>query len=165
MSNSGLLFFFRPSELNFCVWSPIAQKITALYFFPLVCASFSRKNLCKKQAATGHFADFIGRENKRFLCLSFNNRLQNAPPSFFAYVLTRKRSANQQKKIQGCDLLLNRRAHAKIQLIWTKKKKQTKIRHRMVMLRRLQLGAVENGQQLTNNNRLIIACVQTRGIQ
>ena len=146
------------------MWSPIAQKITALYFFSLVCASFSSKNLCKKQAATGHFADFIVRENKRFLCLSFNNRLQNAPPSFFAYVLTRKRSANQRKKIQGCDLLLNRRAHAKIQLIWTKKK-QTKIRHRMVMLRRLQLGAVQNGQQLTNNNRLIIACVQTRGIQ
>ena len=43
------------------------------------------------------------------------------------------------KKIQGCDFLLNRRPHAKIQLIWTKKKKQTKIQHRMVMLRHLQL--------------------------
>ena len=43
------------------------------------------------------------------------------------------------KKIQGCDFLLNRRPHAKIQLIWTKKKKQTKIRHRMVMLEDLQL--------------------------
>ena len=53
---------------------------------------------------------------------------------FFAYVLTGKQSANQRKKIQDCDFLLNRRPHAKIQLIWTKKKKQTKIRHRMVML-------------------------------
>ena len=41
---------------------------------------------------------------------------------FFAYVLTGKRSTNQRKKIQGCDFLLNRRPHAKIQLIWMKKK-------------------------------------------
>ena len=40
--------------------------------------------------------------------------------------------------MQGCDFLLNRTAHAKIQLIWTEKK-QTKIRHRMVMLQRLKL--------------------------
>ena len=92
-------------------------------FFPLVCASFSSKNMCKKQAATGRFADFTVWENKRFLLLCFNNRLQKAPPSFFAYVLTGKRSANQRKKIQGCDFLLNRRPHAKIQLIWMKKKK------------------------------------------
>ena len=45
---------------------------------------------------------------------------------FFAYVFTRKRSANQQKKIQGCDFLLNRRPHAKIQLIWTEKKNRPK---------------------------------------
>ena len=62
-------------------------------------------------------------KTKGFFCLSFNNRLQKAPPSFFAYVLTGKQSTNQRKKIQGCDFLLNRRAHAKIQLIWTKKKK------------------------------------------
>ena len=38
-------------------------------FFPLVCASFSSKNVCSKQAATGCFAGFIVRENKRFLLL------------------------------------------------------------------------------------------------
>ena len=79
------------------------------------------------------------RKTKGFFCLSFNNSLQKVPPSFFAYILTGKRRANQRKKIRGCDFQLNQRAHAKIQLIWTKKKKQTKIRHRMVMLRRLQL--------------------------
>ena len=42
-------------------------------------------------------------------------------------------------KIQGSDFQLNRSPHAKIQLIWTNKKKQTKIRHRMVMPWRLQL--------------------------
>ena len=30
------------------------------------------------------------------------------------------------EKIQGCDFLLNRRPHAKIQLIWTKKKNRPK---------------------------------------
>ena len=45
---------------------------------------------------------------------------------FFAYILTGKRSANQRKKIQGCDFLLNRRPNAKIQLIWTKKKNRPK---------------------------------------
>ena len=63
------------------------------------------------------------RKTKGFFYLSFNNRLQKVPPSFFAYLLTGKRSAYQRKKIQGCDFLLNRRPHAKIQLIWTKKKK------------------------------------------
>ena len=108
-------------------------------FFPLVCASFSSKNVCKKQAAMGRFADFIVRENKRFLLHVVQQQTAKSAAEFFAYILTGKRSANQQKKIQGCDFLLNRRPHAKIQLIWRKTKKQTKIRHRMVTLRRLQL--------------------------
>ena len=140
MSNFGLFFFFRPNELNFCVWSPIAQKITALYLFPLVCTSFLSKNVCKKQAAMGLISLFG--KTKGFFCLSFNNRLQKALPSVFAYVLTGKQSTNQWKKIQGCDFLLNRRPHAKIQLIWTKKN-QTKIRHRMVM-RGVSLWKVKN---------------------
>ena len=33
MSNFGWVFFFwHPSELNFCMWSPISLRITALYF-------------------------------------------------------------------------------------------------------------------------------------
>ena len=96
-------------------------------FFPLVCASFSSKNVCKKQAATGCFADFIVRENKRFLLLVVQQQTaKSAAVFFFAYVLTGKRSANHCKKIQGCDFLLNRRPHAKIQLIWTKKKNRPK---------------------------------------
>ena len=57
-----------------------------------------------------------------------NNETSEASCSrlFFAYVLTGKRSTNQRKKIQGCDFLLNRRPHAKIQLIWTKKKNRPK---------------------------------------
>ena len=75
-----------------------------------------------------------------------NNETSEASCSrlFFAYVFTRKWSVNQREKIQGCDFLLNRRPHAKIQFVWTKKKKQTKIRHRMVMLEDLQL-LIQNG--------------------
>ena len=40
-------------------------------------------------------------KTKGFFCLSFNKRLQKAPLSFFAYVLTGKRSANQCKKNTG----------------------------------------------------------------
>ena len=97
-------------------------EITALYFFTLVGASFSSKNICKQQAATRHFADFIVRENKRFLLLLVQQQTAKSAAEFSALVLTRKQSANQQKKIQGCDFLLNWRPHAKIQLIWREKK-------------------------------------------
>ena len=90
-------------------------------------------------AAVRRFADFIVQKNNRFLLFLVKQKISKAPLSFFAYVITRKRSANQRKKIQGCGFLLNWRPHAKIQLIWTKKKKRPKIRHRMVMPRRLQL--------------------------
>ena len=48
-------------------------------------------------------------------------RLQNLV--FFAYVISRKRRATQQKKLQGNVFQLQ----AKIQLIWSKKKTTTKI--------------------------------------
>ena len=120
MSNFGLHFFFRPNELNFCMWSPIAQKITALYCFPWFELHFQVKTHAKNRRLRDALLISLFGKTKGFLCLSFNNR---PPPSFFAYILTGKRSANQRKKIQGCDFLLNRRPHAKIKLIWTKKRK------------------------------------------
>ena len=94
-------------------------------FFSQVCASVSSKNVCKKQAVTRHFADFIVRENKRFFLLLLRQQTVKSAAEFFAYVLTGKQSTNQRKKIQGCDFLLNRRPHAKIQLIWKKKNTHT----------------------------------------
>ena len=88
--------------------------------FSLLCASFPSKNVCRKQAATGRFTDFIVPENKRFLLLLVQQQTGKSAAEFIAYVLTGKRSGNQRKKIQGCHFLLNRRPHAKIQLIWTK---------------------------------------------
>ena len=102
------------------MWSPIAQKITALYFLPLVCASFLSKNICKKQAAMGRFADFIVRENKRFLLLIIQQQTAKSSAEFFCICFNWK---TKRKIIQGCDFLLNRRAHAKIQLIWREKKR------------------------------------------
>ena len=108
------------------MWSPIAQKITALYFFPWFVLHFRVKTYGKNRRLRDASLISLFGKTKDFFCLSFNNRLQKAPPSFFAYVLTGKRSANQRKKIQGCDFLLNRTTHAKIQLIWTTKKNRPK---------------------------------------
>ena len=52
-------------------------------FFPLVCGSFSSKNVCKKQAATGRFAGFIVRENKRFLLLVVQQQPAKRAAKFF----------------------------------------------------------------------------------
>ena len=103
------------------------RKSQPCIYFRWFALHFQVKTYAKKQPATGRFAGFIVRENNRFLLLgAFDNRLQKAPPCFFAYVFTRKWSANLRKKIQGCDFLLNWRPHAKIQVIWTKKKNRPK---------------------------------------
>ena len=60
----------------------------------------------QKKAATGRFTDCIVRENKRFLLLIVQQQPAKSATEFFAYVLTGKISANQRKKIQGCDFLL-----------------------------------------------------------
>ena len=52
-------------------------------FFSLVCASFSSKTVCKKQAATGRFADFIVQENKRFLLLVVQQQTGKSAAEFF----------------------------------------------------------------------------------
>ena len=105
-------------------------------------------NICKKLSG-----DFCGTNNRRlcdasvfslfgktkgFICFLFNNRSQKAPPSFLhTWMFHLKTKSKPAKKMQGCDLLLNWRPHAKIQLIW--EKKQTRIQQSMVMLRRLHL--------------------------
>ena len=48
---------------------------------------------------------------------------------FFAYVISRKRKANQREKIQGNVFLFNSKPHAKIQALLRKKKEKTQNRH------------------------------------
>ena len=49
----------------------------------------------------GRFADFIVRENKRFLLLVVQQQTAKSAAEFFAYVLTGKQSANQRKKYRA----------------------------------------------------------------
>ena len=79
------------------------------------------------------------------------------------YVFTRK-SANQQKNIQGCDFLWNWRPHAKIQLIWTPKKNLTKIQHRMVMLQRLQMLLEYKNVNVLGRDKNKSTCTWTKSL-
>ena len=65
-------------------------------------------------------------ETKGFFCFSFNKRCPKdaaRKTEFFAYVISRKRRANQRKKIQGNVCWLKRSPHAKIETNPKKKKK------------------------------------------
>ena len=48
---------------------------------------------------------------------------------FFAYVISRKRKANQREKIQGDVFLFNSKPHAKTQALLREKKEKTQNRH------------------------------------
>ena len=104
----------------------LLKKSQPCIFFPLICTLFLSKNVCKNRRLQDTSLISLFRKTKGFFCFCVNNRPQKAPPSFLRYVLTGKRSANQRKKIQDCDFLLNQRPHAKIQLIWTKEKNRPK---------------------------------------
>ena len=121
--------------------SDLTESHSPVFFLRWFALRFPVKTYAKKLG--GAFCSLLLNDKQKKPFVFPNNKTSEASRSrlFFAYVFTRKWSTNQRKKIQGCDFLLNRRPHAKIQLIWTKKKK-TKIRHRIVMLRRLQFWSV-----------------------
>ena len=75
----------------------------------------------EQQAAMRRFADFIVRENKRFLLLLVQQQTAESAAKFFAYIFNSKTKHKPAEKIQCCHFLLNRRPHAKIQLILMKK--------------------------------------------
>ena len=96
---------------------------------------------CMQKKLGGTFCSLLLNDKQKKCFVFPNNEISAASCSrlFFCIRFYLKMMCKPGKKIQGCDFLSNWRPHAKIQLIWTKKKKQTKIRHRMVMLRHLQL--------------------------
>ena len=55
----------------------------------------------EQQAATRCFNDFIVRENKRFHWFLVQQQVAESAVKFFAYVFTRKQSANQRKKYRA----------------------------------------------------------------
>ena len=106
-----------------------------VFFFSLVCTSFSSKNVCKKLGAfcttnnrrlrNALLISLFGK-TKGFFHFSFNNRSQKALPSFLHTFVLENEAQTSKKKLEGCDFLLNWRPHAKIQPIWMKKKQQKK---------------------------------------
>ena len=89
------------------------------YLILLVSLSFSTNNVCKNAVF--------------FLAVSFpkkvfvfpNNRISKARISRQCCLkkISRKRKLKQQKKLRANIFLLSPRSHAKIELIWTRKKK------------------------------------------
>ena len=121
MSNFGLFFFFSSKWAEHVV-SDLIESHSPVFFSAGLRFIFQLKRM---QKTRWRFLQSVVKRAKQKKPIVFpNNETSEASCSrlFFAYVFTRKWSANQRKKIQGCDFQLNRRPHAKIQLIWTKKK-------------------------------------------
>ena len=77
------------------------SEITALYFFPWFALHFSSKNVCKKQAATGRFADFIVWENKRLLLLVVQQQTAKSAAEFFCVHFNWKMKGKPVEKNTG----------------------------------------------------------------
>ena len=75
------------------------------------------------------FTGFIVQRNKRLLLFLVRQKMPAENGRFFAYVISRKRRANQRKKIHGNVFLFNWKPHAKIQALLREKKKHTQNRH------------------------------------
>ena len=114
-------------------------------FFSLVCASFSSYNAWKK--LSGAFRGLLLNEKQKKPFVFPNNEISEASPSRLlfvpqksaAYVFTKKRRTNQRKKYRAVIFYEIGDHMQKFSSFEPKKKKQTKIRHRMVMLQHLQL--------------------------
>ena len=117
-----LVCFFFSSKWAECALR-FNRKLQPWIFFRWFALRFPVKTYAKKLG--GAFCSLLLNDQQKKPFVFPNNEISEASRSrlFFAYVFTQKWSANQGQKMQGCDFLLNRRVHAKIQLIWTKKKK------------------------------------------
>ena len=100
MSNFGLFFFVQMSWIFACGLR-FNRNSQPCIFFRWFALHFQVKTYAKNRRLRDASLVLLFGKTKGFFCLSFNNRLQKAPPSFFAYVLTGKRSANQRKKNTG----------------------------------------------------------------
>ena len=103
--------------------SDLIESHSPVFFLSWFVLRFPVKMYAKKLGGT--FCNLLLNDKQKKPFVFPNNETSEASCSrlFFAYVFTQKWSANQREKIQGCDFLLNLRPHAKLQLIWTKKRK------------------------------------------
>ena len=68
-----LFFFLARNKLNFCVWPSFHLKNISLYFFSLVCSSFSRYYVCKQPSffPSGIFwRSIVKRKTKETFCFA-----------------------------------------------------------------------------------------------
>ena len=93
-------FFFVQMSWFLRVVSNCSENHSPVFFSP-VCASFSSKNVCKKQAATGHFADFIVWEKKRFLLLVVQQQTAKSAAEFFCIRFNWKTKRKPAEKNTG----------------------------------------------------------------
>ena len=123
-------FFFRSHEKY--------NRLRPAYSASIACANeatmikrfnYTNTLLLSARAASGWYdasLTSLFSETKGFFCFSFNKRCPKdaaRKTEFFAYVISRKRRANQRKKIQGNVCWLKRSPHAKIETNPKKKKK------------------------------------------
>ena len=109
-------------------------------FFPLVCASFSGKNVCKKLG--GAFCSLLSNApSKRNLLFSRTMKPAKRPVAgcFLHTFLLENEAQTSGKKYRAVTFYIIGDHMQKFSSFGRKKKKQTKIRHRMVMLEGLHL--------------------------
>ena len=114
----GRIVFPRPNELNFGMWPSTSWKNIPPYLSLLVSLSFSTNNVCKSAV----FFLAVSFPKKAFVFP--NNRISEARICCQCWLkkISRKRKTKQQKKLLDNVFLLSPRSHAKIELIWTRKK-------------------------------------------
>ena len=114
----GRIVFPRPNELNFGMWPSTLQKNVPPYLSLLVSLSFSTNNICKNAV----FFLVVPFPKKSFVFP--NNRISEARICRQCWFkkISRKLKTKQQKKLRDNVFLLSPRSHAKIELIWTRKK-------------------------------------------
>ena len=101
------------------MWPSTSEKNIPPYLSLLVSLSFSRNNLCKNAV----FFLAVSFPKKAFVFP--NNRISEARICRQCWFkkISRKRKTKQQKKLRGNVFPLSPTSHAKIELIWTRKKK------------------------------------------
>ena len=116
------------------------RKSQPCIFFRWFALHFRVKTYAKKQPATGRFAGFIVRENNRFLCLARSTTDCKKSHRVFCICFYSKMKRKPTEKNTGLWLSIKSETTCKNSAHLDEKKKQTKIRHRMVMLEDLQLN-------------------------
>ena len=111
MSNFGLFFFFVQTSWIFACALRFNRKSQPCIFLRWFVLRFPVKMYAKKLG--GAFCSLLLNDKQKKPFVFPNNEVSEASHSrlFFAYGFTPKWSANQRKKIQGCETTCKNSAH------------------------------------------------------